>query len=143
MIGYKNEKHPTLETNFFYNFKLKNYFKNESNADTFYAEKIDQARGIMDPFILRRLKKDVLKDLPDKIDNIIVCKMTPRQEEEYNKCLDSCKKKRIELNGNNKGLLVALMEFRKAANHPLLRRCLYTDDKIKEMAHIIMRVILL
>lgn len=126
---------------FLYHFKITNFFKYENNVDTFYAEKIDQARGIMDPFILRRLKKDVLKDLPDKIDNIIVCKMTPRQEEEYNKCLDSYKKKRIE-NGNNKGLLMVLMEFRKAANHPLLRRCLYTDDKIKEMAHIIMRVIL-
>ena len=121
---------------FLYHFKITNFFKYENNVDTFYAEKIDQARGIMDPFILRRLKKDVLKDLPDKIDNIIVCKMTPRQEEEYNKCLDSYKKKRIE-NGNNKGLLMVLMEFRKAANHPLLRRTIYNSQKLEQMAKLI------
>ena len=42
---------------FLYHFKITNFFKYENNVDTFYAEKIDQARGIMDPFILRRLKK--------------------------------------------------------------------------------------
>ena len=33
-----------------------------------------------------------------------------------------------------------LMELRKAANHPLLRRVLYNDAKIMEMAKLIMKV---
>jgi SNF2 family DNA or RNA helicase len=32
-----------------------------------------------------------------------------------------------------------IMELRKGANHPLLRRCLYTDDKLKQMARLIMK----
>ena len=35
--------------------------------------------------------------------------------------------------------LSSIMSFRKAANHPLLRRVLFTDEKIKEMAGIIMK----
>ena len=30
------------------------------------------------------------------------------------------------------------MELRKAANHPLLRRCLYDDEKLKKMAKLVM-----
>lgn len=36
------------------------------------------------PFILRRLKKDVLKELPDKIEKIIIAKMDKEQEQIYN-----------------------------------------------------------
>ena len=36
--------------------------------------------------------------------------------------------------------LHALMEFRKAANHPLLRRVIYDDQKLKEMTGHIMKV---
>ncbi|MBX2843724.1 MAG: DEAD/DEAH box helicase [Flammeovirgaceae bacterium] len=32
------------------------------------------------PFILRRLKKDVLKDLPDKIEQVLYVEMTPKQK---------------------------------------------------------------
>ena len=34
----------------------------------------------------------------------------------------------------------ALMELRKMANHPLLLRHHYTDDKLKEMAHLMLKV---
>jgi hypothetical protein len=33
-----------------------------------------------------------------------------------------------------------LMELRKAANHPLLRRCLYDDSRVVKMANLIMTV---
>lgn len=39
---------------------------------------------LVSPFILRRRKKDVLKDLPDKIENIVYMNMTPEQKEYYN-----------------------------------------------------------
>ena len=35
------------------------------------------------PFILRRLKKDVLKELPDKVERRMSCEMTPKQEKVY------------------------------------------------------------
>ena len=42
----------------------------------------DLRRHIM-PFILRRLKKDVLQELPDKVERRQTCEMTPQQEKVY------------------------------------------------------------
>lgn len=36
------------------------------------------------PFILRRLKREVLRELPDKIIQDYLCKMTPMQQDLYN-----------------------------------------------------------
>ena len=38
------------------------------------------------------------------------------------------------------GTMTILMELRKAANHPLLHRCHYTDGILKEMATSLMQV---
>lgn len=35
------------------------------------------------PFILRRLKRDVLTELPDKVERRMACEMTPKQEKVY------------------------------------------------------------
>ena len=35
------------------------------------------------------MKRDVAKDLPDKIENIAYCKMTPEQKDLYLEVLDS------------------------------------------------------
>lgn len=48
----------------------------------------------------------------------------------------SKKKTDPEDNSNN-----ILMELRKAANHPLLRRTIYNGEKIEQMAKLIMKVI--
>ena len=62
--------------------------------DTFYNEKISQAKGIMKPFILRRLKTEVLKQLPQKTEEIIYCDMSSRQEKEYNNLVAYFKKRK-------------------------------------------------
>jgi len=115
--------------------------KNQKESDAYYTQKIVQARGIMEPFVLRRLKVDVLKELPEKTDEIVICDMTPSQEAKYNSLVDFYRKRREEMDLKEEkktvGLLDALMELRKTANHPLLVRNLYTDEKIKEMANII------
>jgi SNF2 family DNA or RNA helicase len=60
-------------------------------ADKFYEEKINQAKGIMNSFIMRRLKTEVLKDLPEKKCDIVICDMTRRQRDEYDILLNSYK----------------------------------------------------
>jgi SNF2 family DNA or RNA helicase len=42
----------------------------------------------LNPFILRRLKKEVAKDLPEKIVKISYCQMSPEQERQYNQVLE-------------------------------------------------------
>jgi SWI/SNF-related matrix-associated actin-dependent regulator 1 of chromatin subfamily A len=70
---------------------LKVLFKTtKANTDeqcSFEKEKIDQAKKIMEPFVLRRLKKDVLGDLPPKTDVNVYCELTTSQSECYTELL--------------------------------------------------------
>lgn len=54
------------------------------------------------PFVLRRLKKEVVKDLPPKIEQISFCELTPQQAEVYRDLLEASKKEvlqAVESNG--------------------------------------------
>lgn len=134
-------------------FLPKSHIK-DSDLDKFYQNKIQQVKDIMNPFVLRRLKTQVLKELPTKSENIITCSMPERQRTEYDKLLNYYKKrnqeflqkKALQENAGKKGLQIKgdsiikiLMEMRKLANHPLLMRLLYTDDKLEKMAHLIVK----
>lgn len=46
-------------------------------------EAMNKLRGMIKPFVLRRLKKDVLKDLPDKLEENIVAQMEGEQRKLY------------------------------------------------------------
>jgi SNF2 family DNA or RNA helicase len=46
-------------------------------------QNIEQAKKIMEPFVLRRLKKDVLKDLPSKTNHTLSVELSPAQKEIY------------------------------------------------------------
>jgi SWI/SNF-related matrix-associated actin-dependent regulator 1 of chromatin subfamily A len=143
------------------------------DKDTFYNDKITQAKGIMKPFIMRRLKADVLKQLPQKIIHVEHCEQSERQLKEYLKLIDVFRSKKadekqktndakaekkaakaekrvksVEESNELKKLHInidddtskaghILMELRKAANHPLLRRSIYDDDKLKKMAKLV------
>ena len=78
------------------------------------------------PFILRRMKRDVAKDLPDKVENIAYCELTDEQKDFYLQVLDSTKEelfKSIEQNGLEKSRLSifsALLRLRQICCHPRL-----------------------
>lgn len=78
------------------------------------------------PFILRRMKRDVAKDLPDKIENVAYCELTPEQRDFYMEVLDSTKEelfKSIEQNGLEKSrmsIFSALLRLRQICCHPRL-----------------------
>ena len=85
------------------------------------------------PFILRRMKRDVAKDLPDKVENIAYCEMTPEQKDFYLDVLDSTKEelfKSIEQNGLEKSrmsIFSALLRLRQICCHPRL----YDKEMVK------------
>ena len=87
------------------------------------------------PFILRRMKHDVAKDLPDKVENIAYCELTPEQKDFYLDVLDSTKEelfKSIEQNGLEKSRLSifsALLRLRQICCHPRL----YDKENVKGM----------
>ncbi|HSH94186.1 MAG TPA: SNF2-related protein [Roseimicrobium sp.] len=52
------------------------------------------------PFLLRRLKKDVAKDLPDKIDQVSYCDLTSEQQAAYAGILEASRKQVMEAVGS-------------------------------------------
>lgn len=76
------------------------------------------------PFILRRIKKDVLLELPDKQEQISWCKLNPLQEKLYLQILDNVRQKlfpdRKPEETNYIHILAALTKLRQVCNHPHL-----------------------
>ena len=53
---------------------------NQKNEDQQKQAKLKQ---LVEPFILRRTKKEVLTELPDKIENNVIIPFTPEEEKVY------------------------------------------------------------
>ena len=81
-------------------------------------------RRIVAPFLLRRVKKEVLLELPDKQEQVSWCKLHPVQEKLYLQVIDMVQKKLLhspeaaQLNFVN--VLAALTKLRQICNHPHL-----------------------
>ncbi|GFO08557.1 swi/snf-related matrix-associated actin-dependent regulator of chromatin subfamily a containing dead/h box 1-like [Plakobranchus ocellatus] len=114
----------------------------EKQKSRFERDRIAQAKRIMKPFILRRLKRDVLQQLPKKTEYIEKCTMTPSQQDLYDNLVNKYSLEISEVttdeNGSDAsgtaGGVGIFMQFRKASNHPLLLRNLFKDTKLRKMA---------
>ncbi|KFD58488.1 hypothetical protein D918_07114 [Trichuris suis] len=100
--------------------------------------KIEQAKRIMKTFTLRRLKSEVLEQLPKKHERLELCELTETQGPLYNQLMSYCSdvlregaKDAAQSQGN---LCAMFMQLRKAANHPLLLRSLYNEKTVRRMA---------
>lgn len=76
------------------------------------------------PFLLRRTKQQVARDLPDKIENTAYCELEGEQKRLYDELRDHYREqllKRVDDDGINKSkiqVLEALLRLRQAACHP-------------------------
>lgn len=83
---------------------------------------VTRLHGILKPFLLRRLKSDVEKKLPPKIETKLYVGLAPLQRQWYTKIL----MKDIDILNSASGkvdkvrLLNILMQLRKCANHPYI-----------------------
>ena len=86
------------------------------------------------PFVLRRMKKDVLNELPEKIENTMYAELTAEQKALYMSYLAAAKEETISLlkNGQNKiKILSLLMRLRQICCHPSLIDLDYTKESGK------------
>lgn len=87
-------------------------------------ESLKELRRHIKPFILRRLKKDVLDELPEKIENKVVCELTDDQKKIYLSYLNKIKgeiKEEINSNGIENShikILAGLTRLRQICCHP-------------------------
>ncbi|KAJ9656923.1 DNA-dependent ATPase fun30 [Neophaeococcomyces mojaviensis] len=101
-------------------------------------QRIERARSMLTPFILRRKKWQVLKDLPKKERKVEYCDMTPEQQEIYNLWIAKVwdvrdRKLRGERVPADESANV-LVRLRQAAIHPLLFRYFYKDKTLRKIA---------
>lgn len=126
------ERHEDLA----YIFKYKAKTTDADHASLLSVQRIARARSMMTPFVLRRKKHQVLKYLPSKTRRVERCRMTPEQQEIYNKHLSEQRKILADRAAGrpNKNNANNMMKLRQAAIHPLLLRHIYDDDKIRKMS---------
>ncbi|GES89449.1 SNF2 family helicase Swr1 [Rhizophagus clarus] len=73
---------------------------------------------LLRPYLLRRLKIDVEKQLPAKHTHIIKCRLSKRQRFLYDDFMSRSKTKETLRSGNFLSIINCLMQLRKVCNHP-------------------------
>lgn len=84
---------------------------------------IRRLHKVLRPFLLRRLKKDVEKDLPDKTEKVIKCKFSALQARIYKQMVTFNKLVVADGKGGKtatRGLSNMIMQLRKLCNHPFV-----------------------
>ncbi|XP_034026378.1 SWI/SNF-related matrix-associated actin-dependent regulator of chromatin subfamily A containing DEAD/H box 1A isoform X2 [Thalassophryne amazonica] len=113
-------------------FSMKSY----EEQSRFERDRISQAKLIMKPFILRRVKSEVLKQLPAKEEKIEFCSMSEKQQRLYETLFSKLK---ASSNSEKRELCNVMMQLRKMANHPLLHRQYYSTDKLQAMSKLMLK----
>ncbi|MEI7596384.1 MAG: DEAD/DEAH box helicase [Bacteroidota bacterium] len=104
------------------------YFKREYQSPIEKRENLekqDELLKIVSPFILRRTKQEVAKDLPELTEKTIFCTMAEEQKNYYEELKSKIRNKilegfdnPIEKQHRNIHILKGLMQLRLLANHP-------------------------
>ena len=125
------------------NFVLPNIFKSVKSFDEWFNTPFANTGGndkmelteeeqllvirrlhkVLRPFLLRRLKKDVEKDLPDKQERVIKCRFSALQAKIYKQLVTYNKISVTDGKGGKtgiRGLSNMLMQLRKLCNHPFV-----------------------
>ncbi|XP_050372173.1 protein CHROMATIN REMODELING 19 [Argentina anserina] len=116
-----------------------------STADT---DLISRMKSILGPFILRRLKSDVMQQLVPKIQRVEYVVMEKEQNDAYKEAIEEYRAasrarlaKTSQANSNSivgviprRQISNYFVQFRKIANHPLLVRRIYSDEDVVRFA---------
>ena len=151
---------PRLFTDVAESFRAIFRVKPSAQAGLLAHDRVSRAKQMMTPFVLRRRKDQVLRELPKKTERIEWCEMSPLQQEIYNQSLQRSRrvfmeheeeedelalaeaagqknrpKKKKQLKAQQQDLSSnVLMDLRKATSHPMLFRRLYNDEQLKTLA---------
>jgi superfamily II DNA or RNA helicase len=99
-------------------------FQNVSKGVTADSENLQMLRRALAPFILRRTKGQVLRELPDKTEQTLWCDLEAKQRKQYQELRDYYRAslaQKIQKTGLAKSkihVLEALLRLRQAALHP-------------------------
>lgn len=115
-------------------------FQAETQAGLADFRHLERIKRKIAPFILRRSKKEVLQDLPERMDQVVWIEMDDAQRKIYEHFLVGYKNnliKKVELDGSSKHrmeIFEAILRLRQICCHPLLVSSLYEEDQSIESA---------
>lgn len=84
-------------------------------------EVLSELKNLIQPYILRRTKEQVLKDLPELTEQIYYCDMDPEQEKLYEKEKSKARNFLLKTDGSSPdkiSIINTLMKLRQLSNHP-------------------------
>lgn len=79
---------------------------------------VTKLHQVLRPYLLRRLKADVEKQMPAKYEHIVYCRLSKRQRYLYDDFMARSKTKETLASGNFMSIVNCLMQLRKVCNHP-------------------------
>ncbi len=108
------------------------------------AQKAENLRTLIDPFVLRRTKKQVIKELPPKIEKVHFCEMSQEQAELYESVKNQYRNEILQhvndvgISRSRLKIFNGLMHLRQIALNPSLKNDEFTgnsgkDDEIMRM----------
>ena len=89
-------------------------------ADITKEEQVHKLHDMLGPRMLRRMKTDVLKNMPPKAILIVRTNLAPLQKTLYRNILTGNYSALMTRNGSQKSLNNIMMQLKKVANHPYL-----------------------
>lgn len=89
-----------------------------SKLDKDTKDTVARLHQVLRPYLLRRLKKDVEKQMPGKYEHIVYCRLSKRQRYLYDDFMSRAKTRETLTLGNFLSIINCLMQLRKVCNHP-------------------------
>ncbi|XP_054151291.1 helicase SRCAP-like, partial [Melozone crissalis] len=79
---------------------------------------VKRLHKVLRPFLLRRLKVDVEKQMPKKYEHVLRCRLSKRQRFLYDDFMGQASTKATLASGHFMSVINVLMQLRKVCNHP-------------------------
>ena len=99
-------------------------------AIAFHRNVVKRLHGVIRPFLLRRLKQDVLKQLPQKHEHIIMVPLARRQRFLYQDFISRSSTQETLRSGSYVGMMGIMMKLRMVCNHPDLFEARSIDSSL-------------
>ncbi|KZT22505.1 hypothetical protein NEOLEDRAFT_1097697 [Neolentinus lepideus HHB14362 ss-1] len=108
-------------------------------------QRVTKLHTVLRPYLLRRLKRDVEKELPSKFEHIVLCPLSKRQRFLYDEFMSRRQTQDDLQSGVYQKVANILMQLRKVCNHPdlfevrsivtsfTMPRSVISDFEIKEL----------
>ncbi|KAJ6491636.1 SNF2 family N-terminal domain-containing protein [Mycena vitilis] len=116
-----------------------------SALDEDTMQRVTKLHTVLRPYLLRRLKRDVEKELPSKYEHLVLCPLSKRQRFLYDEFMSRAHTRDALQSGVYQKIANILMQLRKVCNHPdlfevrpivtsfAMERSAIADFEIKEL----------